>query len=111
MINTREDPRGQVHPKKQKDWLGAGKKILSNISEKDEHFWVPEDHSAQGLKLKIFGAVFGPLEKVCRKFHMKPMQIFDTLFHVFDGETDIQTDTQTHTHRHSPSRSETGLPE
>ena len=44
------------------------------------------------IKLKIFGSVFGPLEKVCRNLHMKPMQIFDTLFHVFDAQTDKHTD-------------------
>ena len=87
-----------MRPKKQKDWLGAGQKCLSNFSEKDENFWVPEDHSAQGLKLKYLGSIFGPLEKVCRNLHMKPMQIFDTLFLRFSCVgTDIQTDKQTNT--------------
>ena len=89
---------GQVRPKRQQEWLGAGQIFLSNFSENDEIFGVPENHSARALKLKIFGPVLGPLEKVCRNLYMKPMPIFDTDFKVFRAHTsDRQTHKQTRT--------------
>ena len=81
-----------MRPKRQQEWLGAGQIFMSNFSENDEIFGVPENHSTRALKLKIFGPVLGPLEKVCRNLHMKPVSLQRHEFLQKSEQTDRQTD-------------------